>query len=51
MQVFKQKLGKLADLEKILAKVFVYSVKSTFKSVKYDNEHYKKLKEFKSLLE
>ena len=34
---FRERLSFVPDLEKILAKVFVYSVKSTFKAVSFEN--------------
>jgi DNA mismatch repair ATPase MutS len=50
LTAFREKLSQLPDLEKILAKVFVYSVKNTFKAVTFENVQFQKLKEFKILL-
>lgn len=40
LNTFRERLGKLVDLERILAKVFVYSVRSTFKAVTFENVHF-----------
>lgn len=50
LNTFRERMSKLMDLEKILAKVFVYSVKSTFRAVTVENVSFAKLKEFKLLL-
>ena len=47
---FREKLGSLSDLERIMSKVFLYSVKNEFRIVSFDNSHFSKLKEFKTLL-
>jgi DNA mismatch repair ATPase MutS len=39
LEAFREKLSKLPDLEKILAKVFVYSVKNSVKAVYFENVH------------
>jgi len=50
VQTFRERLSKVVDLEKILAKVFLYSVKQTYKAITFENIHIQKLKEFKTLL-
>ena len=47
---FRKRLSKCIDLEKQLARVFVYSVTNDKKTVKYEMVGYKRLKEFKDLL-
>lgn len=47
---FRKRISKCIDLEKQLARVFVYSVANEKKTVKYEMVGYKKLKEFKDLL-
>lgn len=43
-------MAKLPDLEKMLAKVFVYSVRNTAKAVHFEQVEFLKLKEFKQLI-
>ena len=43
LNTFRERMSKLMDLEKILAKVFVYSVKSTFRAVTVENVSFAKL--------
>ena len=50
MADFKLRLGGFVDLEKMLAKVFIHSVKQNFRHVNFENLHFIKLKEFKLLL-
>jgi DNA mismatch repair ATPase MutS len=47
---FRKRLATCIDLEKILARVFVYSVKNDQKTVKFEFIGFKRLKEFKMLL-
>lgn len=50
LDIFREQLNHLPDLEKILAKVFIYSVQNTVKAVTFENICYQKLREFKILL-
>ena len=50
LDLFRMQLEKLPDLEKILARVFVYSVQNSIKAVHFENVHHQKLREFKLLL-
>ena len=48
--VFRTKLGKLPDLEKLLAKLYTYSVKHRVKAIYFENVSLIKLKEFRLVL-
>ena len=48
--VFRTKLGKLPDMEKLLAKLYTYSVKHRVKAIYFENVTLFKLKEFRVLL-
>jgi len=48
--VFRSKLGKLPDLEKLLAKIYTYSVRHRVKAIYFENVSLQKLKEFRTLL-
>jgi len=50
MDVFRSKLGKLPDLERLLAKLYTYSVKHKVKAIYFENVSLNKLKEFRVLL-
>lgn len=47
--VFRSKLGKLPDLEKLLAKLYTYSVKHKVKAIYFENVSLTKMKEFRVL--
>ena len=47
---FRKKLSQLPDLERLVNKVFVYSVKNVAKQVYFENVQQTKLREFKALL-
>ena len=51
MNKFRERLTNLSDMERIMSKVFLYSVKNEFRIVSFDNSHFAKLKEFKTLLQ
>jgi hypothetical protein len=44
------KLQKLPDIEKLLAKVFSYSIKQKKNAIYFEDVNLKKLKEFRTLL-
>ena len=46
----RAKLGKLPDLEKLLAKIFTYSIKHKVKAIYFEDVSLIKMKEFRSLL-
>lgn len=48
--VFRSKLSKLPDLEKLLAKIYTYSIKHRVKAIYFENVSLIKLKEFRILL-
>ena len=48
--IFRAKASKLPDIERLLARMFTYSVKSKFKAVFFENVSLNKLKEFRALL-
>jgi len=48
--VFRSKLGKLPDLEKLLAKLYTYSVKHKVKAIYFENVSLIKLREFRTVL-
>jgi hypothetical protein len=50
VELFRGKLSKIPDLERLLAKVFTYSVKDSTKAVMFENVSYLKLIEFRDLL-
>ena len=47
--VFRGKLGKLPDLEKLLAKLYTYSVKHRVKAIYFENVSLNKLREFRQV--
>lgn len=47
---FRTKLGKMPDLEKLIAKLYTYSVQHKVKAVYFENVSATKLKEFKAAL-
>lgn len=47
--VFRSKIGKLPDLEKLLAKLYTYSVKHKVKAIYFENVSLNKLKEFRQV--
>ena len=51
VDLFRSKLSKLPDLERTLAKVFIYSVKDTTKAIYFEKVQFQKLKEFKILMQ
>ena len=46
----RMKLGKLPDLEKMLAKIFTYSVKQKVTPISYEDISVQKMREFRTLL-
>lgn len=48
--VFRSKIGRLPDLEKLLAKLYTYSVKHKVKAIYFENVSLNKLKEFRAVL-
>ena len=46
----RAKFGRITDLEKLLAKIFTYSVKHKTKAIYFEDVSLQKLKEFKTLL-
>lgn len=48
--VFRSKIGKLPDLEKLLSKLYTYSVKHKVKAIYFENVSLNKLKEFRLIL-
>ena len=48
--LFRQKLGKLPDMEKLLARVYAYSVQHRVKAVYFENVSAIKLKDFKNIM-
>ncbi len=48
--VFRSKLGKLPDLERLLAKLYTYSVKHKVKAIYFENVSLNKLREFRQVL-
>ena len=48
--IFRCKLSKVSDLEKLLAKMYTYSVKHRVKAIYFENVSLVKLREFRTLL-
>jgi len=48
--VFRSKISKLPDLEKLLAKLYTYSVQHKVKAIYFENVSLAKLKEFRQIL-
>jgi len=48
--VLRARLGKLPDLEKLLAKIFTYSIKHKVKAIYFEDVSLNKMKEFRTLL-
>ena len=48
--VLRARLSKLPDLEKLLAKIFTYSIKHSVKAVYFEDVNLAKMKDFKTLL-
>lgn len=48
--VFRSKIAKLPDLEKLLAKLYTYSVKHKVKAIYFENVSLIKLREFRIVL-
>ena len=48
--VLRAKLSKLPDLEKLLAKIFTYSIKHSVKAIYFEDVSLQKMKEFRLLL-
>ena len=45
--LLRQKLSKLPDLEKLLAKIFTYSIKHSVKAIYFEDVSLQKMKEFR----
>jgi hypothetical protein len=43
-------MGKLPDVEKLLAKIFTYSIKHRVKAIYFEDVSLNKMKEFRTLL-
>ena len=48
--ILRNKLSKLPDLEKLLAKIFTYSIKHSVKAIYFEDVSLQKMKEFRTLL-
>lgn len=48
--ILRARLQKLPDLEKLLAKIFTYSIKHSVKAIYFEDVSLQKMKEFRSLL-
>ena len=48
--VLRSKLAKMPDLERLLAKLYTYSVKHKVKAIYFENVTLNKLKEFRTLM-
>jgi len=48
--VLRARLAKLPDLEKLLAKIFTYSIKHKVKAIYFEDVSLTKMKEFRQLL-
>lgn len=48
--ILRVKLAKLPDLEKLLAKIFTYSIKHSVKAIYFEDVSTQKMKEFRILL-
>lgn len=48
--VFRSKVAKLPDLEKLLAKIYTYSIKHRVKAIYFENVSLMKLREFRILI-
>ena len=46
----RARLGKLPDLEKLLAKIFTYSIKHSVKAIYFEDVSLQKMKEFRTLI-
>lgn len=48
--ILRARLNKLPDLEKLLAKIFTYSIKHSVKAIYFEDVSLSKMKEFRTLL-
>jgi DNA mismatch repair protein MSH6 len=48
---FRAKMSRLPDLEKLLAKIFTYSVKHAVEAIYFEDVNLQKMREFKQLLD
>ena len=48
--ILRARLQKLPDLEKLLAKIFTYSIKHSVKAIYFEDVSLQKMKEFRTLL-
>lgn len=48
--MLRSRLAKLPDLEKLLAKIFTYSIKHSVKAIYFEDVSLQKMKEFRTLL-
>ena len=48
--ILRSRLSKLPDLEKLLAKIFTYSIKHHVKAIYFEDVSLQKMKEFRTLL-
>ena len=48
--ILRSKLSKLPDLEKLLAKIFTYSIKHSIKAIYFEDVSLQKMREFRTLL-
>ena len=50
MDLFRHKLGKILDLEKLIAKTYTYSIQHKVKAVYFENVSSNRLREFKQVI-
>ena len=48
--VFRSKVAKIPDLEKLVAKLYTYSIKHKVKAIYFENVSLNKMKEFRQVL-
>lgn len=48
--ILRARLKKLPDLEKLLAKIFTYSIKHSVKAIYFEDVSLQKMKEFRTLI-
>ena len=48
--MLRARLGKLPDLEKLMAKIFTYSIKHSVKAIYFQDVSLARMKEFRTLL-
>ena len=48
--VFRSKIARIPDLEKLVAKLYTYSIKHKIKAIYFENVSLNKMKEFRQVL-